>query len=171
MMENNNENFKKPRVNGPPKGHKKSPEHAQKLREAGKKGGRPRRRVIFEKRLLEPGERVELPQPDIILEELIFFIKIQGTQEEIASHYMISIDTLDNKLKEHFGLGFSELKKQCQAGGKLGLRVTQYQQAKKNTNMSKHLGEIWLNQKTANKIEITSAGEPVFLPLKKQENE
>ena len=151
---------------GLPKGHKKSPEHAQKNREQGKLGGRPRRQVIYEKRILEPGERVELPQPAIILEELLFFIRIQGTEEEIAGHYMISVDTLNSRIKEHFGLGFSDLKKNCQAGGKLGLRVNQYNQSKKNTNMSKHLGECWLGQKTSTKVEVTNVGEPVFLPMK-----
>lgn len=162
---------KKPKKHGLPKGHKKSPEHAAKLKEAGKLGGRPRRRVIYEKRILEPGEKVDLPQPDIVLEELMFFIKVQGTEEEIAGHYLISVETLNKRLKEHFGLGFLELKNQCQAGGKLGLRVNQYNQSKNNTNMSKHLGECWLGQKTSTKVEVTNVGEPVFLPMKKKINE
>lgn len=163
---------KKPhKKNGLPKGHTKSPEHAAKNREQGKLGGRPRRRVIYEKRILEPGERVELPQPDLVLEELMFFIKVQGTEEEIAGHYMISVETLNKRLKEHFGLGFLGLKNQCQAGGKLGLRVNQYNQSKNNTNMSKHLGECWLGQKSSTKVEITNVGEPVYLPKKKKLDE
>ena len=69
---------------GLPKGHKKTEEHAEKNRENGKLGGRPRRRVIYQKRILEPGERVELPQPDIVLEELLFplpeaFLPVQSS--------------------------------------------------------------------------------------------
>jgi AraC-like DNA-binding protein len=156
---------------GAPKGKKKTPEHAEKLKEAGKLGGRPRRRVIYEKRILEPGEKVELPAPDIVLEELLFFIKVQGTEEEIAAHYFMSVDTLNRRLKDHFNLGFADIKNQCQAGGKLGLRVNQYNQSKNNTNMSKHLGECWLGQKSSTKVEITNVGEPVYLPKKKKINE
>lgn len=139
---------------GLPKGHKKSEAHAEKLREAGKKGGRPRRRVIYQGRILEPGERVELPQPDMLLEELLFFIRVQGTEEEIAGHYMVAVETLNSRIKEHFGIGFCDLKKQVAAGGKLGLRVSQYNQSKKNTHMSKHLGEQWLNQKSNDKVSV-----------------
>jgi len=140
--------------NGLPIGHKKTEEHAEKNREHGKKGGRPRRRVIYQGRILEPGEKVELPQPDMLLEELLFFIRVQGTEEEIAGHYLMSPDTLNARIKEHFGIGFSELKKQSAAGGKLGLRVSQYNQSKKNTHMSKHLGEQWLNQKSTDKVSV-----------------
>lgn len=152
---------------GKPKGFTLDPDHAEKVRENGKLGGRPRTQVIYEKRLLKPGERVELPKIPIVLEELMFFIKVQGTEEEIAGHYMISVDTLNSRIKEHFGVGFSELKNSCYAGGKLSLRINQYKQSKVNTNMSKHLGECWLDQKNSSKVEVTHVGEPVFLPLKK----
>lgn len=162
---------KKPRQNGRPKGHKKSPEHAIKLKEAGKLGGRPRRRVIYEKRILEPGEKVKLPEPDIVLEEILFYIRIRGTEEEIAAQYLISVETLNKKLKEHFGLGFLELKKQVAAAGDLAMRVTQFNHAKKNFNAAKHLGEIWLNQRTTSTVEVRNLGVPVYLPEKKTLND
>jgi hypothetical protein len=165
------EKIKKPKRSGLPKGHKKSIEHAEKLREIGKLGGRPRREVIFKGRILKPGEKVDLPEPDIIIEELLYFLRIQGTEEEIAGHYLMSVDTLNRRIKEHLGLGFADLKKLVQAGGKLGLKITQHNQAKKSPIMSKHLGEIWLGQKSTNKLEVTNVGQPVFLPIKKKLNE
>lgn len=162
---------KKPKVNGRPKGYKTSAEHAEKNKENGKLGGRPRRNVIYQKRILKPGERVELPQPDMILEEIMLYIRIQGTEEEIASHYLMSVDTLNNRLKEHFGCGFSDIKKLCQASGKLGMRLIQYNQSKKNTNMAKHLGECWLGQKSTTKVEVTNMDAPVYMPLKRPVDE
>lgn len=158
---------KKAKRNGRPAGFKITPEHAEKVREGGKLGGRPRRNVVYQKRILKPGERVELPEPDLILEEIMFFIRLQGTQEEIAAHYLMSDSTLNRRLVEHFGLGFEELKKACQAAGKLGLKVLQYNQSKKNIQMSKHLGECWLGQKSTTKVEVTNVDAPVYMPLKK----
>ena len=37
--------------------------------------------------------------------------------------------------------------------------------------MAKHLGEVWLGQKSSSKVEVTNVGEPIFLPMKKKIDE
>lgn len=148
------------------KGEKLSPELVEKARQAAQKGGRPRQEFIYQKRILKKGEKVNIQGANLNLEEILFFIKIQATQEEIASHYFISPDTLSNRLKEHTGMGFSEIKKMGSAAGRLQMRVIQYNQSKNNPTMAKHLGEIWLDQKQVEKLEITTIDIPVYLPSK-----
>jgi hypothetical protein len=143
-----------------------SPEQIAKVRENGKKGGRPRRQVLFKNRLLEYGERVELPNPTLVLEKIIFYIQIQATAEEIANHYFISTKCLDQKLREHLGMTFGQLRALCNGSGKLALRITQFNQSKTNVQMSKHLGEMWLDQSEKKMVEVTQKETAVrlFMP-------
>ena len=74
---------------------------------------------------------------------------IQCTGEECASILGIDYDTLNNRLKEDTGSGFSDYYAQKSAGGKVSLRRKQYQKAVEegNPTMLIWLGKQWLGQK------------------------
>jgi len=90
---------------------------------------------------------VGVPKKEIVLDQVLYWITLQATAQDIASSFHVCVDTLDTKLKEHFGLSFSELKKRTEGTGKLTLRRYQFQQAEKNTSMAIWLGKQWLGQK------------------------
>lgn len=91
--------------------------------------------------------RYSLQEKEIVLEQVLYWIGLQATAEEIASSFYVSTDTLDTKLKDHFGMNFSELKKRCDGAGKLSLRRNQFKQSEKNSTMAIWLGKQWLGQR------------------------
>lgn len=88
-----------------------------------------------------------LPPKEINLDQVLYWIELQATAEEIAGAFRVSVDTLDNRLKIAFGMGFSDLKKRCSGMSKISLRRFQFQQAEKNASMAIWLGKVWLGQK------------------------
>lgn len=91
----------------------------------------------------------ELIQKEVNIHQVIYWIGLQATAEEIAGSFNVSVDTLDRRLREEFGLTFAEFKKKLGNGasGKLSLRKYQFDQAKKNPSMAIWLGKQWLGQK------------------------
>lgn len=110
---------------------------------AKNKGGRPK--VAFV-------EKRPLPEKEIVLDQILYWIDLQATAEEIAGSFYVSTSTLDRRLKEHFGYGFEELRKRCVGSSKISLRRYQFQQAEKNTTMSIWLGKIWLGQSDKDEV-------------------
>lgn len=88
-----------------------------------------------------------LPTKEINFDQVIYWIKMQATAQEIASSFYTTEETLHKRLKEHFGMGFLELKKRYDGEGKLSLRRMQFNQAKKNASMAIWLGKQWLGQR------------------------
>jgi AraC-like DNA-binding protein len=79
---------------------------------------------------------------------------IQCTGEEIASVLNIDYDTLNTRLKEMYGLNFSEYFEQKGGKGKASLRRKQFQLAESgNPTMLVWLGKQWLNQKDRSEID------------------
>lgn len=72
---------------------------------------------------------------------------IHCTSEEIAGIFKINNDTLVARLKEHYGMGFSECFKRFSATGKASLRRTQFKLAEKNAAMCIWLGKQFLGQR------------------------
>lgn len=89
---------------------------------------------------------MEVPPKEIIFDQVLYWINLQATQEEVASSFRVSVETLNARLKEHFGMSFSELKKRTDGEGKLSLRRYQFKQAEKNATMAIFLGKNWLDQ-------------------------
>jgi hypothetical protein len=79
---------------------------------------------------------------------------IQCTGEEIASVLEIDYDTLNARLKDHYGMNFSEYFEQKSGKGKASLRRKQFQLAESgNATMLVWLGKQWLNQKDRSEID------------------
>ncbi len=88
----------------------------------------------------------KLPEKFVNIDQVIYWIELQATAQEIASSFRISTETLDKKLKESTGMGFLELKERCDGTKKITLRRYQFQQAETNPNIARWLGQIWLKQ-------------------------
>lgn len=71
----------------------------------------------------------------------------QCTEEEIASWFKCSVDTIENFCKRTYDTTFSEIYKRFSAGGKISLRRWQFKQAEKNAGMAIFLGKQYLGQK------------------------
>jgi hypothetical protein len=52
-----------------------------------------------------------VPEKEINLDQVLYWTELQATAEEIAGAFRVSVDTLDRRLREAFGMGFAELKK------------------------------------------------------------
>ena len=90
---------------------------------------------------------MEIPPKEIVFDQVVYWINLQATQEEVAGSFRVSVETLNSRLEEHFGMNFSELRKRVDGEAKLSLRRYQFKQAEKNTTMAIWLGKIWLGQK------------------------
>lgn len=88
-----------------------------------------------------------VPEKEINLDQVLYWIELQATAEEVAGAFRVSTDTLDRRLREAFGMGFAELRKRCNGLHKLSLRRYQFQQAQRSATMAIWLGKIWLGQR------------------------
>ena len=91
------------------------------------------------------------PPREIILDDVLYWMELQATCEEIAGQFRVSESTLVRTLHEHFGMNFDDLYKRVGGAGKLSLRRYQFNQAKKSATMAIWLGKQWLNQRDEEK--------------------
>ncbi len=98
-------------------------------------------------------------EKEIIWDDVIYWIGLQCTAEEIAGCFRVSVDTLDKRILEHFGCNFTELRKKLGFGAekKKELREIQFELAKKSAIMAIFLGKNWLGQKDSNGAETQTA--------------
>jgi len=92
---------------------------------------------------------------EINMHQVIYWIGLQATAEEIAGSFRCSVDTLDRRLKEELGESFAEVRKRLGNGadGRLSVRRSQFKLAQTNATMAIWLGKNWLGQ--SDKIEFT----------------
>lgn len=135
----------------------------------GRPNGRPKKTVkppVDPK--APPAEwRGTIPEKEINLDQVLYWTELQATAEEIAGAFRVSVDTLDRRLREAFGMGFAELRKRCNGLHKLSLRRYQFQQAERNATMAIWLGKIWLGQRETIVTETIVKGEDsvrIYIP-------
>lgn len=109
-----------------------------------RKPGRPRIPIVIED--LAELEGV-LPTRVIEFKQVLYWMDLQATQEEIAGSYYVSVDTLSRRLKDLTGYGFADLKEKCCGGVKIKLRHNQMKLTERNATMGIWLGKQWLNQR------------------------
>ncbi len=83
------------------------------------------------------------------------------TEEEIASFFDVSVDTLQRWCKRTYGAGFAEVYKNKTADAKCTLRRYQMQLAEKNPTMAIFLGKQWLGQKDVNTTDANITVNPM----------
>lgn len=107
-------------------------------------------------------------EKEIDLRQVIYWIGLQATAKEIAGSFRVSTHTLDLRLKENFGMNFTQLKEELGHGadGKLRLRQMQFELARTNPSMAIWLGKQWLNQKDTIHQETTvkSDNVQIYIP-------
>jgi len=81
---------------------------------------------------------------------------IQCTEEEICEYLGVTVKTLNLRLKEQYGEGFSKVFKAKRKLGIASLRRTQFKLAEKNAAMAIFLGKNLLNQ--TDRGELTMKG-------------
>ena len=90
--------------------------------------------------------------------------RMQCTQREIADAFDCSEDTIQRRVKEHYGSGFAETFKRKRQGGLISLRQNMLNMAKKHPNMAIFLAKNWLGM--TDKTEITGAeGSPLAISI------
>lgn len=106
------------------------------------------------------------PKKKISYDEFEKLCKLQCTLVEIAGWFKVSEDTIERRIKEHYGMTFADIYKKHSASGKISLRRKQYEIAVKgNVTMLIWLGKQYLGQK--DKIEGSGAlGNPIVVVCK-----
>ncbi len=92
------------------------------------------------------GGRPKIPDPD--WEEVEKMMVVQNTEEDIAYIVGMSVDTLCNRIKERYGVTFSELYQQKKRFGKDKIRKAMWNAALKGSiPMLIWLSKNWLGMK------------------------
>jgi AraC-like DNA-binding protein len=94
-----------------------------------------------------------LSEREIDLDQVIYWIGLQASCQEIAASFRVSSDTLVRRIKENFGMTFAELRERTDGQAKLSLRRFQFKLAEKNASMAIWLGKQWLGQRDNERIE------------------
>ena len=93
------------------------------------------------------GNRGGRPRKGIDMDAVEKLCVLQCTGEEIARYLGIDFDTLSSRLKETYGLGFSEYFKRKRSKALVALRSMQWQKAESgDTTMQIWLGKQYLGQ-------------------------
>ena len=71
---------------------------------------------------------------------------LQCTEQEIASFFDVSVDSLERFCKNEYDCRFAAVFKKKRDVGKISLRRTQFKQAEKSTSMAIWLGKQYLGQ-------------------------
>lgn len=87
------------------------------------------------------------PRKEIDAKQFESLCAMMCTEEEIASFFDCSVDTIERWCKREYGERFAEVYKVKSSNGKIALRRYQFELAKKSTAMAIFLGKNYLGQK------------------------
>lgn len=79
---------------------------------------------------------------------------LQCTKDEFCAFFEVTDKTLENWCKRTYSKGFSEIFREKRGIGKISLRRSQFELAKKNATMAIWLGKQYLNQRDQVQIEV-----------------
>lgn len=99
-------------------------------------------------------------RPKKVIDPEVFegLCRIQCTEEEIASFFKCSVDTIERWCKRQYKETFAEVYKKYAATGKISLRRAQLKLAEKNATMAIWLGKQYLGQKDDEHMSTVSNG-------------
>ena len=95
------------------------------------------------------------PRIEIDREQFEKLCAIQCTEEEIASWFKCSVDTIERWCHRELKMSFAEAFKTWSADGKISLRRTQFKMAEHNCSMAIWLGKQYLGQRDVQDISLT----------------
>ena len=95
---------------------------------------------------------------------------LQCTQEEIASFFSCSADTIDRWCKQEYSANFAEVFAQKRSHGKISLRRSQFRLAEKSAAMAIWLGKQYLGQSDSITIDNEKArpDDPLTVSLREE---
>ena len=127
---------------------------------AEKKAADAKRAAKREVRYKTPSPRDGRPVVQIDWKAFDGYCKLQATLEEIAGFFDCSIDTVENAVKEKWGVTFSEYLRQKSSHGKLSLRRAQWKKAQEgNPTMLIWLGKNVLGQRDSFDVNTNHSGQ------------
>ena len=94
------------------------------------------------------------PRKEIDKKQFENLCGLQCTKEEICAFFEITDKTLDGWCKRTYNLGFSDVFREKRGIGRISLRRSQFELAKKNAAMAIWLGKQYLSQCDQVKIEV-----------------
>jgi len=94
------------------------------------------------------------PKINIDYKQLEGFCLIQCSLAEIATFFNCSEDTIERRVKEHFGVSFAEYFSKKRIGGLISLRRNLFKLSEKNAAVAIFLAKNWLGM--ADKTEIAN---------------
>lgn len=101
---------------------------------------------------------------EIDMAELERLAEYQCTAQEMAAWFHCSVDTIERRVKEHYGMSFAEFFDAYKGKGKVSLRRKQHQVAMSgDVKMLIHLGKHRLDQVEHQKIESMNTNKNVEL--------
>jgi len=110
------------------------------------------------------------PKKEIDFETLDKLMRIQCTEEECASFFDIDVKTLKARIKEEYGVSFSQYFEQKSKKGKVSLRRKQWEVALSgNVTMLIWLGKQYLGQ--TDKNELSGGTEPIKIIIEDADKE
>jgi hypothetical protein len=104
--------------------------------------GRPRVPMV-----VRANEDGKLPEKEINFDQVIYWINLGATEDEIAGSFFVSCATLLRRIQEKYGMTFAELKVRCSGSAKLQLRQNQLKLSATNASIAIWLGKVWLGQR------------------------
>lgn len=96
------------------------------------------------------------PKINIDYKQLEGFCLIQCSLVEIATFFNCSVDTIERRVKEHYGVSFAEFFSKKRIGGLISLRRNLFKLSEKNAAVAIFLAKNWLGM--ADKQEIEHSG-------------
>ena len=96
------------------------------------------------------------PKTQINIDQFEKLCGLQCTEEEVASFFNCSVDTIERFCKREYGHTFAEVFKDKRGLGKISLRRHQWKLAEKYPSMAIFLGKQYLDQ--TDKVETAITG-------------
>jgi len=113
-----------------------------------------------------PKNKGGAPRKEIDFNVLQGMCQVWATAEEIASFFDISVDTLSARIKERYGIGFSDYYKKESSAGNISLRRAQFKSAMNgNVSMQIFLGKQKLGQRDNIDLNEGSDAQPVQVTI------
>jgi hypothetical protein len=105
--------------------------------------------------VLSGGANMARPRKEIDKKQFENLCGLQCTKEEICAFFEITDKTLDGWCKRTYNMSFSDVFREKRGIGRISLRRSQFELAKKNATMAIWLGKQYLNQSDHVQIEVT----------------
>ena len=100
---------------------------------------------------------------DIDYKELEKLCHIQCSEQEIADWFHCSVDTIERRVKEKFGITFAAYFSKKRVGGLISLRRTLFKLSEKNAAVAIFMAKNWLGMRDSRELDV--GDKPIILKV------